>query len=160
MPVAPAGPLSTPIATVKGWLVSATSWQNWCGGSAQATAQTRLISVPAHFAFPHAIIDMAPDFNGTRDGVNIGPFIYSSGVLLYFCDNARQQGDDDAEIDFLNRVGAVMTELAQIANQGGVPPVLNGWSIAAGPARISAQERDKHGDQLEITLALDVTGWP
>ena len=160
MPVAPTGPFSTPLHTVKNWLTANAAWQNWCGGSSEATAQTKLISVPAHFARPHAIIDFTPDLNRTRDGVTIGPFIQGGGVYLYICADAAQGNDDDAETDFMNRVGAVMTEMELIANQGGVPPVLNSYSIANGPARISAQERDKHGDQLEIMLALDLTVWP
>jgi hypothetical protein len=161
--VLPTGPLSTPLHTVKGWLVASAAWQLWCTGAANATAQTKLISVPAHFTRPHAIVDFSPDLNRTRDGVTIGAFIQGGGVLLYFCADAGQGADDDAETEFMNRVGAVMLDLELIANQGGVPPVLNGYSLANGPARISATERDKHGgnmDQLEVMFALDLTVWP
>lgn len=158
--VLPTGPLSIPLHTVKGWLTGNAAWQSWCQGAAAALAQVYLISAPRGAPRPHAIVDFNTGTGRQRDGQTVGPFIQAGGVLLYFCDDARQGSDADAETDFLNRVGAVMVEMEQLPPLGGSPVVLNGYDLANGPARISAQERDKHGDQLEIMWALDLTVWP
>lgn len=157
MPVQPTGRFSQSLHTVRDWVLAAASWQSWAG--ANYALQGYLISAPVGAPRPYFIVD----FNTTgrrRDGQTVGPFTQTGGVLLYFCDDARQGSDGDAETDFLNRVDAVLTELESLAPKGGAPLVLNGYDLAGGPARIADQSRDRLGDELEIMWALDLTVWP
>jgi hypothetical protein len=159
--VVPTGPLSVPLHTIKGWLVGLAPWQEWCGSVAEAEAQVYLISAPAGAPRPHIIVDFDSSLGRTRDGQTVGPFVQAGGHLVYFCDDARHKDDADAETDFLNRVGAVLVALELLPPLGGAPIVLNGYSLANGPARVSAQERDKHHrDMIEIMFGFDVTVHP
>lgn len=158
--VQPSGPFSVPLHVVRGWLDGNAAWEAWAGGVQEAAAQLHLITAPANAPHPHIIVDFDTGLARRRDGQTVGPFSQAGGLVLYFCDRAGQRSDVDAQTEFLNRVGAVMAELELLPPLGGAPLVLNGWDLAGGPSRISKQERDKRGDELEVLLSLDLTAHP
>lgn len=160
MGVTPTGNLSLPLTRLRTILLASTNWQTWCGGASAATAASFLISCPPHQAGPHAIIDHDGTLTRTRDGVTVGRFVQTGGLLLYIASQAMQKSNEDALLDFMNHVDAVLGDLEAYPPGGGVGLAINGLSLVNGPSRIAAQERDKHGDLLEILIGVDVTVWP
>lgn len=161
MSVVPSGPFAQPLHDLRSLMVASAAWQSWCGDAAQAAADSYLVACPANLRRPHTIIDTAPDFSRSRDGVTIGPFVQNGGLMLYVCAPVVTGGtDNDATTDFLNRLGAVMLDLEAAPGNGGRGLVINGYSIVAGPQRMPAEVRDKNGDVVEIQLRLDATVWP
>ena len=145
---------------VRTLLLASVDWQSWCGGLAQATAQTFLVGAPAKAPRPHAILDLSGAITRTRDGETVGRFVMRGGVRLYIAADVLTGGDHSAAMtDYLNRVDAVLGSMELAAPSGGVGTVIDSYALAAGPSRIPAHERDKYGDIYESAWDLAVTVW-
>jgi hypothetical protein len=157
MPVSPTGSLSLPPNQLRAYLIASPAWISWTGGAGQAAAQSLLVAAPSNTPFPHSLIDFDGNLTRTRDGANIGRFLQSGGLQLYFCDKvANGSTEIDAFTNFLNRVDAVMSDLELTKNQGGQGLTIQGYSLAGGPVHMPEKERDKYGDIMEILFSVDV----
>jgi hypothetical protein len=165
MPVTPTGTLAVPLHTLRGMIAASPAWRLWTGdatGAGVALTDSYLVACPPRIPRPHAIIDLDRSaFSRTRDQATVGRFVHQGGLLLYIgAPVANGTSDLDAMTAFLNRIDAVMADLENTAPAGGVGLILNGYTLADGPARMPATERDKNGDIIEALFAIDVTVWP
>ena len=155
MTVAPTSFLARPLHQLRDKLLACPSWVTWCGGSTAANKNAYLIACPDRAPLPQSLIGYDPDGDLLRAGIADGPSINALGLRLYFCAQALSGGTDgDVLTDFLNHVGAVISELQALPSDGGTSLVIDDIRIRVQPTRILASERDKNGDQVEMLFTL------
>jgi hypothetical protein len=160
MSVTPTGNLSLPLHQLRNVLIVSTAWQTWAGSVPLAAANVYLTAAPARAANPHIIIDWDSDLTRSHDGIRGARFPQTGSLLLYFCASVTaNQSWIDAMTEFCNNVDAVMADVETITQDGGQGLVVDSYNLTAGPARIPALERDRHGDLMEALFSIRTRGW-
>lgn len=104
----------------------------------------------------------AGDLSATRDDIEQRGFV-RSGSIIFGIDAAvpasENQSDSDAITGFWNRLDALMDEIEKTSfASAGI--LITGWTVNAGPERIVAEQRAKHGDRIQVDIALSVVVYP
>ena len=160
MAVTPSGPLSLPLDNLRTLLANCPSFQTWVGAAdaAEALAAISLVAVET-VERPLAIVMQAPG-RGWASRQNAGGaanwFSQSGTLLILFEDDVEAEAiEPDAELTFTNLVGAIISEMQDLAGSGGH---LNVTSIAIkdGPSRSDFSEKESTGDYYQVVLEV---GW-
>ena len=161
MPVTPSGMLSVPDALLRTMLSNCPAFRTWTGTAnpTAALARIHLIVKPAAAARPFALIDFGGEFNAQRNaGGSQHYFQHSGSLLLLFEDdvdsaNAADGKDADAEYEFRNNLGAVLSELEDLAGRDD-NLTISRMTVLVSPARTHVDERATLGDYYQTILEV------
>ncbi|MBE3131955.1 MAG: hypothetical protein IMZ55_00650 [Acidobacteria bacterium] len=168
-----AGPLMLPLKYLRDTIAASDTFQDWTfsGNAAAASAHVHYAALPVPAAGrehtlaelqgyrPFAIIGQHSDggYHTVADAVTSGNEFYEGGVLrvVIEADVAPAVIDDYAEVEiqFLNKVGGVVSEIKALAGTAGY---LNIRRISVhGPWRNNEAERLKEGDAIFALLLIE-----
>lgn len=155
--VTPSGMISLAMDRLRRMLAASETWQTWCGAE-DATEALDFISLvdrePDRAVF--AIVDLPDEFEHEAQGGGAQNLMWDSGMLVLVIQaevpeayQGLEPGDElNAALDFANKLGAVIAELAALAGTG-TGDYLNVQAIrlsAPGIQRTARQWRESRGD--------------
>ncbi len=168
--IEPTGYLSLPMENLRQVVAHCPSWQSWCRAARDAAAAGQsiyLCAPPApddNKAFgkdelrllrPMAVVLWRPGFRSERKALALYRNTGSLGLQIE-ADVPEQVADDerDSEIDFLNKLGAVIADMAIGVDQG--LGYLVPMSIAVESVkRASLKSQASEGDYFEAILSVE-----
>jgi hypothetical protein len=154
----PTGRMITGLTRFKSLLAASPTWIAWCGVGVTPADRIYLRSAAtAKAPLPMALLAWSDDLVGRRDGVAIDGFI-RAGSIVCGIDALATVGatNEDAEIDFWNKLEGVLTDLENAGTRAGGTIAVLGWAITAGPDRIAEEQRAKWGDRFQVDIAFAV----
>lgn len=163
MALAPSGPLSLPLKNLQTLVSNSSTFQTWVGAADAATAAARIYLVGEDksattrpFAVVHHL-DPAEFNREAQAGGAVQCFVESGAVGLIFEDDvgaAYAADHADAEMEFTNIVGAVISEMEDLAGSGAYLNVTR-FGVITGPARSALDEAESEGDYYGIQFRVE-----
>jgi len=161
--VSATGPLSLPLENLRTLLANSATFKTWVGAADVTAAKDRIyLAGVAGTAYtrPYAVVMQAGAGGLERVAEADGAakrFIASGRLLLALEDDVPsdyQSSYADAELDFTNTIGAIISEMEALAGTSGFLAVKH-IAIHSGPARSDADEKSSTGDYYQIVLEVE-----
>lgn len=157
MAVAPTGMLSLPIDFLRNTVASSSTFQGWTSTANESAAKARVhaVNAAASATAPMAVVGWQPGYVRTKDGGGIRNHFTGNGPLfLLFRAGITESDNADAEYAFLNKVGAILSEMELVA---GTATYLDTESVTLtdGPYRPEENEALGIGDYYEALFAVE-----
>jgi hypothetical protein len=164
--ITPIGILSRPLNALRQMVANSASFQAWAGVASAAAALDRvhLFTSPIRAVMPFVLIDFGSFARERSTLTNRRGFQMRPGSdLLLYCraEPMAGQDDQDAAIDYMNKLGAVWIELEQDAGRYEDETFsATEIEIINPPQRIPVEDRKRAGDFFECTLSLTMSRIP
>lgn len=159
MPVTPTGHLSLPLDYLRKTVAASASFQSWTGtaDATAALARVHLVNAAPAATRPLAAIDWARNHSSTREADGTHAWFTRQGTLsLLLRDTiATSTSDEDAALDFLNKVGALWADMEALAGTSGYLDIQS-IRIVQGPERPEEDEvKALAFDFYQVVLAVE-----
>jgi len=155
--------ISLPLENLRTLVAASANFQAWVGAGDASEAKEHVYRVAADSPFsskrPFALVrnaDPGEVEHASEAGGAAQYFVESGALELYFEDavaEANQDSHADAELAFLNTVGAIMGDMEALAGSG-TYLTMTGWQILAGPTRSHPDETESGGDFYQVLLKV------
>lgn len=160
MTVTPTGIISLPLHYLRQSIAASTTFQTWVGADDAEEALDNIYSVATIvFTRPFAVVDWAKNFKRTKNAGGTRNHFEQSGELamLFRGSIDPTHNDSDAAFAFLNTVGAIISEIEELA---GVADYLDIVSITLdqGPHRPGEDEAKTSGAFYEVVYRVEFAG--
>lgn len=161
MPVVPTGIFSLPLFYLRASISESPTFQTWTESANAEEALEHIFPVATESPdFPLCLIDWADNF---KRGIVAGGsrnFFKQTGDLTMIFQNAVDpvHGEADATYDFLNNVGAIISEMEAFAGQAGYLDIQS-FALESGPTRPKIEEMESTGrDYFQIVFNVEYMG--
>lgn len=157
MAVSPSGGITKPFDHMRTLLADCDAFQTWVNETTAADAKTHVgifHADEADITLPHCVVRWPGGFNMVKEfGGGINLFVRDGVMDVYFEDNipSAYQGEtnlDDAALNFLNDIGAILDDLDDLAGTGTYLNVTS-VSIPEGPQLAGKEEG---GDTIQLLV--------
>ena len=160
MTVTPSGEYSLPLYNLQTLLAASAAWQEWVGAANAEGGRRRihLVAVDAAEALrPLAWIDQGDDWSRETEAGGARNHFKGSGTLkLWFEADVPKEYEDShrhAMLWFMNKVGAIISEMEQLAGSGSYLCV---HRFLQDDPPVRSREGEEDGDFIQVTFSI---GW-
>jgi len=160
MALSASGPLSLPLENLRALLAASSNFQSWVGAAnaEEAKASIHLVAVEGTPSRPFALIAQGDSWEREASADGAKKHFEASGelFLLFEADISEPyQGDPrDAELEFTNAVGAIVSDMESLAGSDGYLAVRR-IGLKEGPARSQGDEKSGSGDYYQIIFSVE-----
>ena len=154
----PSGMMSLPISYLREMIANSSSFRTWTGTADVTEAKTRIhvSRTPESATKPLAVIGFASDWSRRQE--EQGVFFQENGLELMFqASFSSSDSEIDSAYEFMNNVGAVMTDLEESVGTAGFLNMVE-WSIEEGPERPEINEEQTAGYTYTVILRITYDG--
>ncbi len=154
----PLGMMSLPISYLREMLANSSAFQTWTGQGTPTLAKARIhvARTPESSDKPLAVIGFASDWSRRQE--EQGLFFQENGLELLLQASVTSSDDEiDSAFEFMNNVGAVMTDLEESVGTAGYLNMID-WSIEEGPYRPDINEEQTAGYTYTVILRINYDG--
>lgn len=159
-PENPSGPFSLPLTNLQTLLANSATFQDWvdAADADEAKARIYLIAVSeGSYTRPYALISTGDSWERKLTAGGASHCFEPSGSLFLLFEanvsEANKNSHRDAELEFANKIGAIISEMETLAGQSGYLAVYS-ISLKAGPSRSGEDEKDAQGDYYQIMFEI------
>lgn len=155
--VTPTGMLSLPIDYLRNTVASSSTFRTWTSTASEALAKVRVhaVSAASNATAPLAVAGWLPGYTRTKvGGASRNHFEGQGQLILLFRAAISEAANADAEYDFLNKVGAVVSEMELVAGTATYLDI-ESITLSDGPYRPEENESQGIGNYYEALFTIE-----